>query len=76
MTDAILHYQTTSFVERTALHARRLLHAPELTPSMMEDVRSCILTIEDVRARVPDRNPGFHEAALQRLVTFLTDEEE
>lgn len=75
MTNDVERYQATSFCERTALHARRLLHEPNPTSSMLEDVRGCILAIEQTRERVPTTNPGFHEAALMRLVQAYTGEQ-
>jgi hypothetical protein len=69
------HFQAASHCERAARRARELLHLGDLiTESQLEDVRGCILAIEETRQRVPTGNPGFHEAALMRLVQAYTEE--
>jgi hypothetical protein len=68
-------YQASQHCERAARRARELLHLGDLiTESQLEDVRGCILVIEETRQRVPTGNPGFHEAALMRLVQAYTEE--
>ncbi len=70
------HYVATSFCERAARRARELLHlGDQLTEPELEDIRGCILAIEQTRERVPTTNPGFHEAALMRLVQAYTREQ-
>ena len=69
------HFQAASHCERAARRARELLHLGDLiTESQLEDVRGCVLIIEETRERQPTTKPGFHEAALARLIHAYTKE--
>lgn len=69
-------YQASQHCERAARRARELLYQPGgPVASELEAVRNCILLIEQVRELNPTDNPGFHEAALRRIVAAYPEED-
>ncbi len=65
--------------ERAARRARELLYQNRempLSEKEKSDVYACMETIAAVRRITPSDNPGWHEAALRRMVGAYETEQE
>lgn len=72
---AVRQLQSRHMVERAARKAFNLLKMGGLSDYAQEEVRGCIVIVEQERERWPDRHPGMYEEALLKFMARNTSNE-